>query len=59
MTWNLCDCTDSGCPIQHGSEGCWQTAIIRVRRFDMDDGQTTFDMCDDCASDALESGVFA
>jgi hypothetical protein len=57
-----CECSDPGCPIagkHKDSAECGQPATMRLRRIDMEDGLTAFDFCDECGSDALESGVFA
>jgi hypothetical protein len=37
---------------------CGHPSVMVVRRIDMDDGETTFNMCEPCGDDALESGVF-
>ena len=50
-----CECADSGCPEQHGA-GCEQRATIKLVRIDMSDAGVL--MCEACADDALESGVF-
>ncbi len=54
---NKCGCTDSGCPAHHGCPDCRREATARVYRIDMTD-ETGTPMCEDCAADALESGVF-
>lgn len=51
-----CLCSDPGCPVSHGGS-CYEWATCRVFRIDMNDEDGT-PMCDDCAADALESGVF-
>ena len=51
-----CECSDPGCECKGE---CANDATTTMRRIDMEDGTTTFDFCDDCASDALDSGVFA
>ena len=53
-----CQCCDPGCPVHEGKSECSRPAKTTVRRIDMDDGKTTFRMCNKCADDALESGVF-
>ncbi len=52
---NLCQCVDRGCP--HCKGGCPDKATVIVYRSDMDDANGT-PMCDDCANDAIDSGVF-
>ena len=54
-----CECCDPRCPVHGGISECKYKAVTRVRRIDMEDGKTTFNMCKRCAVDALESGVFA
>jgi hypothetical protein len=54
----LCECGDSGCPIHEGKNECSKSPTCIVRRIDMDKGTTKFSMCNGCASDALDSGVF-
>ena len=54
-----CECGDSGCPVHQEKEQCSRRPVEVVRRIDMGDGQTKFWMCEDCASDAYASGVFA
>lgn len=53
-----CECSDPGCPIAHDGQ-CKRPAAMWLRRIDMDDGQTEIAFCEDCAGDALASGVFA
>jgi hypothetical protein len=53
-----CECGDPGCPAHEGKNKCSHVAQVKVRRIDMDCGKTTFWMCETCAEDALESGVF-
>jgi len=55
---NTCECSDPGCPTHEGANECPNEASVTVRRIDMEDGTTTFDFCDFCATDALSSGVF-
>ena len=53
----LCECADPGCPIHPGCPcDCGATTI--VYRIDMDDTAGTA-MCERCAEDALDSGVFS
>ena len=54
-----CECGDSGCPEHKGMNFCRNVGRRTVRRIDMEDGETRFKMCEGCAADALESGVFA
>jgi len=51
----LCECSDPGCPVCYGA--CKEVAIEVLYRADMDDETGTM-MCEDCAADALESGLF-
>ena len=51
-----CECRDPGCPVCHGQ--CKAPAAMTLYRVDMEDSTGT-DMCEACASDALEAGVFA
>lgn len=55
-----CECSDPGCPAHLESlesSECFKIATIVVYRIDMNDETGTF-MCDECACDALDSGVF-
>jgi hypothetical protein len=54
----VCGCSDSGCPTGHGSHDCGDKASQWLVRVD-DAEQTALPFCDDCASDAYESGIFA
>ena len=51
-----CQCSDGGCPV-HKGRNCKRVAETTVFRVDMEDVDGT-PMCDGCASDALDSGVF-
>ena len=51
-----CGCVDPACPV-HTNEACPMPATGILYRVDMDDTTGT-NMCDDCAEDALDSGVF-
>lgn len=53
---SVCECTDPGC----WCDGkCTEPKNRRVRRVDMEDGTgATFEFCDECAHDAVDSGVF-
>lgn len=53
-----CYCTDPGCPVHKGRSACYHKGEITVYRDDMQD-ETGTPMCEDCAADALESGVFS
>jgi hypothetical protein len=52
-----CECSDPGCPVHPGRAECNVLATTVVYRSDMEDYGGT-KMCEDCAADALESGVF-
>lgn len=52
-----CECSDPGCPVHQGREECDGVFTVTVYRVDMED-LTGTDMCEGCAADALESGVF-
>lgn len=52
-----CECCDKGCPVHPGEE-CERKATTKLRRIDWH-GQPRVDACMDCASDMLDSGVFA
>lgn len=53
----ICECADPGCPYHAGVGHCNQNAAGEVFRVDMED-ETGTPMCEDCAADALDSGVF-
>lgn len=53
-----CHCFDKGCPVHKGQHLCPNKALVRVYRVDMHD-RTGTQMCEGCANDALDSGVFA
>lgn len=53
---NYCECTDPGCPVEHGAE-CSRIATGICHRSDMED-LTGVAFCDDCMADAIDSGVF-
>lgn len=55
MPIDFCECSDPGCPCCQGS--CPVAADATVFRVDMEDITGTR-MCEPCAADALESGVF-
>ncbi len=52
-----CECTDMRCPAHEGIEDCREVATVILYRIDMEDITGTA-MCEDCASDAFESGLF-
>lgn len=54
-----CECSDNGCPVNHGSktQGCQNKATTILYRIDMEDVTGTA-FCDDCAEDAFASGLF-
>lgn len=52
-----CECGDHGCPVHKSHSRCPNRASTILYRSDMDD-QTGTAMCDKCADDAMESGVF-
>jgi hypothetical protein len=53
--YGRCECSDPGCPCCHGH--CERKATTVLCRSDMED-ETGTAMCEGCAGDALESGVF-
>lgn len=60
MTWK-CECSDPGCPV-HIGENCQNWSIPEepgeiLYRVDMED-KTGVAFCQDCADDAMESGLF-
>lgn len=50
----MCMCTDPGCPCE-GT--CCNDATQTIHRVDMDDESGT-PMCNTCADDAMETGLF-
>ncbi len=52
-----CECHDRGCPT-HPGHFCEAGGSVRVYRIDVEDETGTY-MCDECATDAIDSGVFA
>jgi hypothetical protein len=54
---NPCECSDPGCPVHAGKSDCENAARTLLIRVDMDDSTGTA-MCQKCAEDALESGLF-
>jgi len=57
--WLACECSDPGCPAEHGSEehGVVSRDVSILYRIDMEDNTGTA-MCDECAEDAFASGLF-
>jgi hypothetical protein len=53
----LCQCSDPGCPVHPNHSDCSRRATTTVYRVDMED-ETGTPMCDRCAEDAMDSGVF-
>ncbi len=51
-----CECADPGCP--HCNGKCLLPIHQTLYRIDMDDASGT-QFCEECANDAMESGVFA
>jgi len=52
---HFCECGDPGCPICHGK--CRKPARTTVYRSDMED-ETGTPMCEGCATDCMDSGLF-
>ena len=53
-----CECTDAGCKTHRDVAECSKPVYETLYRCDMED-KTGVAFCGDCASDAIESGVFA
>ena len=53
-----CECQDPGCPFHVGESRCDLRATMTVTRFDYEPEGCSFRMCDECAEDAIGSGVF-
>ena len=53
-----CECSDPGCPVEHGSKDCEAPATFWLKRLDMGDGGYDIPMCEKCCEDAMDSGVF-
>jgi len=53
-----CECTDPGCKAHKSEPTCSKPVYETLYRCDMEDN-TGVAFCGDCASDAMESGVFA
>lgn len=52
-----CECADPGCNVHTGLSHCEGRGTATLRRIDMEDYSGTH-MCQACADDALESGVY-
>lgn len=52
-----CECSDPGCPVHPGKSECGNRAKTILVRSDMED-RTGTAFCAECASDALDSGLF-
>lgn len=52
-----CECFDPGCTWHLGHDHCHSPAAVVLYRVDMDD-RSGVAFCEDCAQDAVESGVF-
>jgi hypothetical protein len=55
--YGVCKCADAGCPVHTGKTACGGKATVVLVRVDMDNARVLF--CQECAEDALQSGVFA
>lgn len=54
-----CECADRECPEHRGTSECFNGALRKpLKRIDMEDHSGTL-MCEACAEDAMQSGVFA
>lgn len=54
---NKCECAYPGCPVHKGTSDCREFANVILYRVYMEDNTGTA-MCEDCAEDALLSGLF-
>ena len=52
-----CQCTDRGCPVHEGKKSCDNKGAEILYRTDMHDETGTV-FCEECASDAFDSGIF-
>lgn len=52
-----CEGSDCGCPVHSGHAMCNNRSVVTLYRIDMED-RTGTQMCDACASDAMDSGLF-
>jgi hypothetical protein len=53
----MCECADAGCPGHKGKNRCHYPVAHVMFRVDMED-KTGTAMCEGCATDAFESGLF-
>lgn len=53
-----CECFDKGCKAHLNLDHCNEDATVTLWRVDMTD-ETGTQFCDDCAEDAIESGLFS
>lgn len=54
-----CECSDSGCPNHRGFSSCRRLKeLVLYYRADMEDLTGTY-FCEECAEDAMNSGVFS
>lgn len=56
--YHTCECSDPMCPHPGMPKACTRISNTKVYRVDMEDREGTL-MCEVCASDAMESGVFS
>lgn len=54
---DICGCADKNCPVHKGFDYCENEATLVLNRVDMLDNLGTI-FCEDCAKDAMESGLF-
>lgn len=52
-----CQCSDPECGTDHGNNKCRGAYCETLYRIDMTD-ETGTDFCEDCAQDAMNSGLF-
>lgn len=57
MSTRTCQCFDTACNVNHGAVGCEIAPAFALYRVDMED-RTGTAMCEHCAEDAVESGLF-
>lgn len=53
----MCECSDNQCPVHNGQNECVNLGEVVLYRVDMEDLTGTL-FCEECASDALDSGLF-
>lgn len=56
-TLGRCECSDHACPVHRGKSSCSNQATTILYRVDMED-RTGSAFCEQCATDAFESGLF-